>query len=221
LPRALKLKEPEVGEGSSPAAAKQLEFAPRPKLVIGTSTKKVFTQPPTFGDTEENTGGEEVLPHWGEFFKKISREEFLEYILHNDPDMRKLDDEVFQNIRISYLHMVAIRTRVCPCIELLKWLIDHRDTQKCLINDVNGECVGVFLSVEVQSYYKLRDPKERLKIDFFVNFYECQNIGRVMASWWREDKKYTNRTSGGYQTTNLRDLYIYLMSLICRLYGEK
>jgi hypothetical protein len=221
LPRESKLKEPEVGEGSSPAATKQLEFAPRPKPVIGTSTKKVFTQPPTFGDTEENTGGKEVLPHWGEFFKKISREEFLEYILHNDPDMRKLDDEVFPNIRRSYLHMVASRTPVFPCIELLKWLIDHRDTQKCLINDVNGECVGVFLSVEVQSYYKLRDPKERLNIDFVVNFYECQNIGRVMASWWREDKKYTNRTSGGYQTANLRELYIYLMSLICRLYGEK
>jgi hypothetical protein len=42
-----------------------------------------------------------------------------------------------------------------------------------------------------------------------------------MASWWREDKKYTNRTSGWYQTTNLRESYIYLMALICRLYGEK
>jgi hypothetical protein len=28
--RAPKLKEPEVGEGSSPGAAKQLEFTPRP-----------------------------------------------------------------------------------------------------------------------------------------------------------------------------------------------
>jgi hypothetical protein len=35
----------------------------------------------------------------------------------------------------------------------------HRHT-KCLINDVNGECVGFFLPVEVQSYYKLRDPEE-------------------------------------------------------------
>jgi hypothetical protein len=44
--RASKLKEPEVGEGSSPVAAKQLEFSPRPEPVIRTSTKKVFTQPP-------------------------------------------------------------------------------------------------------------------------------------------------------------------------------
>jgi hypothetical protein len=42
-----------------------------------------------------------------------------------------------------------------------------------------------------------------------------------MASWWREDKNFTNRTFGWYPTTNLRELYIYLMDLICWLYGEK
>jgi hypothetical protein len=148
-PRASKLKEPEVGEGSSPVATKQLEFALKPEPVIGTSTKKAFTQPSAFGDTEENTGGKAVLRDWGELFKKISREEFSEYIPHNDLDMRKLDDEVFLNIRRSYLHMVASITLFFPCIELLKWPIDHTDTKKCLINDVNGECVGVFLSIEV------------------------------------------------------------------------
>jgi hypothetical protein len=90
-----------------------------------------------------------------------------------------------------------------------------------LINDENGECVKVFLLVEVHNYYKLRDPKERLNTDFVVNFYECHDTSQVMASWWREDKKYTNQTSSRYRTTNLREPYIYLMSLICRLYGEK
>jgi hypothetical protein len=56
--------------------------------------------------------------------------------------------------------MVESRNSIFPCIEVLKWLIDHIDTQKCLINDENGGCVGVFLSVEVQKYYKLRDPEE-------------------------------------------------------------
>jgi hypothetical protein len=42
-----------------------------------------------------------------------------------------------------------------------------------------------------------------------------------MASWWREEKKYTNRSIGWYQMTNMREPYIYLMALICRLYGEK
>jgi hypothetical protein len=110
---------------------------------------------------------------------------------------------------------------VFPCIELLKWLINHTDTQKCLINDDQWQVCRVFLPVEVQSYYKIRDPEERLNTDFIIKFYEHHDTDRVMDSWWREDKKYTNQTSSWYQTTNLRELYIYLMALICRLYGEK
>jgi hypothetical protein len=41
-----------------------------------------------------------------------------------------------------------------------------------------------------------------------------------MASWWREDNKYTNRSVEWYHMTNLREPYIYLMALIYQLYGE-
>jgi len=88
--------------------------------------------------------------------------------------------------------MVASRTPVFPYIELLKWLIDHMDTQKFFINDINGECVGVFLPIEVQSYYKLRDIKEQLNTNFVINLYEFDDTSQVMDSWWREDKKYNN-----------------------------
>jgi hypothetical protein len=214
-----KLKEPEVGKGSSPGTATQLEYTLRLEPVIKTSRKKFFTQPPAFGDTEASTGTKATLPHWGELFKKISWEKFPEYILHSHPDVRNLNDEVFLNIRRSYLHMVANKTPVSPCIEFLKWLIDHIGTQNFLINDDNGGCVRVFLPVEVQKYYKLRDPEERLNTYFVVNLYECHNTSQVMASWWREDNKYTNRSTGWYQTANLREPYIYLMALICRLQG--
>jgi hypothetical protein len=149
LSRALKLKEPEVGEGSSPGAAKQLEYTPRPELVIKTVMKKFFIQPSAFGDIKASTWSKMTLPHWGELLKKINREEYPEYIPHSDPYVRALDDEVFPNIIRSYLHMVASRTLIFPCIELLKWLINQRDTQKCLVNDENGGCVGVFLMIEV------------------------------------------------------------------------
>jgi hypothetical protein len=125
-----------------------------------------------FGDTEASTGSKMVLPQWGDLFNKISREEYPEYVPHSDPNVRVLDNQVFSNIRRSYIHMVESRTPIFPCIEFLKWLIDHTDTHKFLINDENGGCVGVFLSVKVQKYYKLRDPEEWLNIDFMVKFYE-------------------------------------------------
>ena len=73
-PRAPKLQEPEVGEGSSPMVARQLEFSPKTMPVIKITTKKAFVQPPTFGDTEARIGTKEKLPHWGELFNKNSWE---------------------------------------------------------------------------------------------------------------------------------------------------
>jgi hypothetical protein len=128
-------------------------------------------------------------------FKKIKKEESLEYTPHNDHDTRRLDDDVLPNICREYLHMVASQTLVFPCIELLKWLIDHIDAQKCLINDDNGECVRVFLPSEVQSYCKIREPKEKLSTNFVVSLYAAHDTSKIMASWWREDKKFMNQTS--------------------------
>jgi hypothetical protein len=88
-----------------------------------------------------------ALPHWGELFNKINWEEYPKYIPHSDPNVRVLNDEVFPNIGRLYLHMAVRKSPVFPYIEVLKWLINHIDTHKCLINDDNGGCVRLFLSV--------------------------------------------------------------------------
>jgi hypothetical protein len=90
-----------------------------------------------------------------------------------------------------------------------------------LINDENSGCVVVFLPIEFQNYYKLRDLKEKLNIQFVVKFYEFHDTSWLMASWWKEEFFFTNESSGWFGTNNLREPYIYLMNLICRLYGEK
>jgi hypothetical protein len=87
---------------------------------------------------------------------------------------------------------VASRTPIFPFIEVPKWLINHTYGHKLLINNENGRCVGVFLPTEVQKYYMLRDPEEQLNTDFMVKFYEFHDTSRLMASWWREYKKFTN-----------------------------
>jgi hypothetical protein len=85
---------------------------------------------------------------------------------------------------------------VFPCIELLKWLIDHVDAQKCLINDDNGECVRVFLPLEVQSYYNLKESDLKLSTNFVLIFYSSHDTSKIMESWWREDEKFMNRIVG-------------------------
>jgi hypothetical protein len=57
-----------------------------------------FVQPPSFGDIEANIGTKTTFPRWEEIFKKIKWEELPEYTPHNDPDMRRLNDEVLLNV---------------------------------------------------------------------------------------------------------------------------
>jgi hypothetical protein len=117
--------------------------------------------------------------------------------------------------------MVAFLTPVLPCIETLSWLIDHTYAQKCLINDENGGCVEFFLPTEVHKYYRLRDLEGWLNIYFMVKFYEFHDTNRLMASWWKEENKFTNRSNGWYGIVNMRETHIYFMVLIFRLYREK
>jgi hypothetical protein len=142
----------------------------------------------------------------------------LEFTPHNNLDVKVLDDQFFPNIRQSYLHMVACwRWKpLCnhTCIKTLRWIIDHTDAMKCMVNNEEGECVGVFLPIEVQKYYKLRDLEEMLNTNFVVKFYEFHDVSKLLASWWKEDKKFTNRRNGWYSMVNLKDTYMYLMSLI-------
>jgi len=75
-----------------------LEYAPREESIIKTFTKKYFIQPPAFGDTEESTRSKVALPQWGDIFNRISREEYSDYIPHNNLNVRVLNDQVFPNI---------------------------------------------------------------------------------------------------------------------------
>jgi hypothetical protein len=66
---------------------------------------------------------------------------------HSVPGVRELDDQVFPNIRQPSLHRLACQTPVFPCIETLGWIIDHIDTEKCVINNVEGDCIDVFFPI--------------------------------------------------------------------------
>jgi hypothetical protein len=69
--------------------------------------------------------------------------------------------------------------------------------------------------MEVHKYYKIRDLEEQMNTYFVVMFYELHDTSRLMASWWKEEKKFINWRNGYYGIVNLREPYIYLMDLIC------
>ena len=102
-----KMKELKIDEGSTLVTTRELDLVSNMDSIIQTSTKKKFTQPPSFGDTEASNGSKAMLPHWGGLFKKMNQEDYPDFTPNNDLDVRILDDQVFPNIRRSYLHMVG------------------------------------------------------------------------------------------------------------------
>jgi hypothetical protein len=98
LPIAPKLKEIKIGEVSSREIVRQLVYIPMQDPVIKKIMKRVFNHPLAFGDIEERIGSKIVLPQWGDIFNRISREEYLEYVPHSDPNVRALNEWVFPNL---------------------------------------------------------------------------------------------------------------------------
>jgi hypothetical protein len=44
-----------------------------------------------------------------------------------------------------------------------------------MVNNEESDCVGIFLPMEVQKYYKIKDPVERMNTNFVVRFYELHD----------------------------------------------
>jgi len=91
---------------------------------------------------------------------------------HSDPKVSVLDDQVFHNSKNSSLYLVSARTPFLPCVDLLEWIIHHVNAKKCLLNNEDGECIGVFLLTKVRIYYKLKEAQVGLKKYFMVALYE-------------------------------------------------
>jgi hypothetical protein len=68
--RAPKLQESEVGEGSSPAVARQLEFTPKTVSVIKTITKEPFVQAPSFRRHEGKYWSQDGISLLGRSFQE-------------------------------------------------------------------------------------------------------------------------------------------------------
>jgi len=114
------------------------------------------------------------------------------------------------------LYLLESKTLVLPCVDLFELFIHHADAKKFLLNNKDEECIGIFFLIEVCTYYKLKEVEDRLNKYFLVAFYEKNNTDQL-----GEDKKFVNKALWWYNIVNLQEPYIFLMALICRLYGEK
>jgi len=181
-PNTSKGKKILVAKVFIPTTMKELEFTPKVELVIKMSQKKPLAPSLLYKDMDTSMTFKVSLPAWYDLYKKNYNGDFPELTPNSDPKVRVLEDHVFQNIKSSSMHMVASRTVVFLCVETLELIINHTNVKKCLINNVNDQCVGVFFPLEVSKYYKLKELEFRLNTDLMVKFYEHHNTSQLLAS---------------------------------------
>jgi len=58
--------------------------------------------------------------------------------------------------------------------------------------------------MQINKYYKLKEPELRLNTDFMVDFYEKHNTSQLLEFWWKKDMNLINKTTRWYSTINLR-----------------
>lgn len=101
-----------------------------------------------------------------------------------------------------------------PCIEAVKWIINHINPKKHIVENVKGNFVGVFLAKKVEKYYKLLLSKVFLTTTYVKEFHDKDDVGKILASWWKEDNKFIYGTNGWYGITILREPYMYPIMLL-------
>jgi hypothetical protein len=52
------------------------------------------------------------------------------------------------------------------------------------------------MPVEVNKYYKLREPKVKINTNLMDEFCEKHNTNRLLAFWWKDERKFMNRSIG-------------------------
>jgi hypothetical protein len=57
-------------------------------------------------------------------------------------------------------------------------------------------------------------------IGWVEQFQKNHDAKKILTSWWIEGKRYFSKSDGIYVVTNVRDPYIYAMSMMYILYGE-
>jgi hypothetical protein len=73
----------------------------------------------------------------------------------------------------------------------------------------------------LKNYYRLQQPEKYMITRFMEKFHQDHDVRKILACWWVEDKIFFAKNDGLYTMTNLRNPYIYVTTLMCRLYGNQ
>ena len=113
-----------------------------------------------YEDTQCVTGVEPEYK-WGEIYRLISRREFLDTGLEEEP--------IYANIERSAIMKVATRPELFPCSDVMRWILPHTNNNTMLMGNVEGQGYAAFSPGYVALAYHLPEPQVFLSNDWLEN----------------------------------------------------
>jgi hypothetical protein len=94
------------------------------------------------------------------------------------------------NIRRSPLHSIVVRAHIFLFSEVIEWIIGYIVLRKSTIVDSRGECIGSFLAVHLEKYYRFPKHELQLVTPFINEFYDKNDSVNILANLKKEEKNY-------------------------------
>jgi hypothetical protein len=86
------------------------------------------------------------------------------------------------------------------------------------ICNARGEPITSFWLKDLAKCYHLEKGTKNLDNELLSEFKHTTKD--LFPRWYKEDKQFKLRPTGGYPTTLLRRPYQFMVEILCRLYGE-
>lgn len=62
------------------------------------------------------------------------------------------------NLACLFLHRIAVRPKILPYMDMVKWIIDHADISDREFKTQNQEVMGSFTPINLRPMYHLQEP---------------------------------------------------------------
>lgn len=100
------------------------------------------------------------------------------------PDKPDPDHQAYANIRRSHLHNVAARPAIFPCVEMVRWIVDHVNLDNRIVVNATGSRIASFQDRDLEECYKFVRPEVALTTDWLAGFSKAKDYQKELSKWW-------------------------------------
>jgi hypothetical protein len=149
---------------------------------------------------------------WGDIYHMFKKSNF-------STKTKDLDDlQAFRNIRKSRIFRVASHLTIFPCTYSISWILNNSNISSKYVCNMSKEPIDSFILDYLTKCYHIEEEHKSLDGELLNKFEYTPKY--LVHKWYKEENQFKYIPKSGYPASALRIPYQYLVSILCKLYGE-